>query len=67
MQTFDVLIHLAEVKAMTGVSKATIYRWTKTGKFPAPAKIDGIARWSRAEVSEWIAQALANRKVHTTA
>lgn len=62
----DALIHLAEVKAMTGVSKATIYRWTKTGKFPAPAKIGGIARWSRTEVSEWIAQALANRKVRTT-
>lgn len=61
MQSFDVLIHLAEVKAMTGISKATIYRWTKTGKFPAPAKISGTARWSRTEVNEWIKQMLERR------
>jgi len=59
----DSLLNMRDVLDMTRLSKATIYRRIDAGKFPAPAKIGGSARWSRNEVGEWIARELAARKL----
>ena len=37
-----------------GVSPATIWRWVREGRFPAPVKLgDNITRWRVADIVEW--------------
>jgi len=38
------------------VSKPTIWRWVKDGKFPKPFKMHGATVWDVAEVDAFIAQ-----------
>lgn len=51
------LLTLAQVKELTGLSEASIYRLRRAGKFPPPLKI--AARrvgWIETEVSAWIVE-----------
>lgn len=51
----DRLIKLDEVMKRTGISKSFIYKQIKDGTFPPPYKLSPFAaRWSEAELSEWI-------------
>lgn len=51
-------IRLPEVKHLTGLSRATIYRLAKAGRFPSARKpTQGIAVWLDTEVRSWMAQA----------
>lgn len=53
------LIRLAEVKQRTGLSRSTIYRWMKAGKFPRSYTLGNyIAAWSEAEVEAWMVEAV---------
>lgn len=51
---------IASTPTKTGllpVSKATIWRWVKTGTFPAPFKLGaGVTGWYAVEVDEFIAR-----------
>lgn len=45
----------AEVQALIGVSKSTLYRLCRTQAFPRPLTIaPRIRRWSECEVRSWL-------------
>jgi len=48
-------IHLPEVLARTGLSRATIYQYIKAGRFPAQITL-GIRAvgWIESEIDDWI-------------
>ncbi len=51
------LLRLPAVLALVGVSKATLYRWSRAGQFPQPVALTAsrsTVAWSSAEVSGWI-------------
>ena len=48
------------VSDRTSLSRTTLWRLTKKGKFPAPAQVSpGRVAWSESAVSAWIAAHLA--------
>ncbi|CAM3054422.1 helix-turn-helix transcriptional regulator [Vibrio mytili] len=51
-----ILIRIADVKAMTGLSQATIYRMMKSGKFPQHLDLGSgrTVAWRRDDVQDWI-------------
>jgi prophage regulatory protein len=50
------LIRIGEVKRLTGLSTATIYRKISAKEFPLPVKLGTVARaWPLSEVQNWIA------------
>ena len=50
-----VLMRQAEVLRYLGVSRATLYRWTRRGAFPKPVEVAGTrsAFWRRRDVEAW--------------
>ncbi|TEW45322.1 helix-turn-helix transcriptional regulator [Psychromonas algicola] len=54
-QTELKIIRLKEVVALTGLSKATIYRYIKKGIFPKSKEL-GIRAvgWSLSDITEWL-------------
>ena len=47
-------IRIARVKEISGLSKSTMQRWIKAGKFPRPVIQDGNSvLWDLAEVMNW--------------
>lgn len=50
----DALIRLPELLRLVPVSRGTIWRWHRAGKFPRPVRIGGRAAWVRSEVDAWI-------------
>jgi excisionase family DNA binding protein len=40
----------AEVAAMLGVHRSTVWRWLDGGRIPAPRRVGGRTLWSREEV-----------------
>ena len=52
----------ADLAAHFGVSKVTIWRWSKVSEFPAPVKLSPqITRWRWADVQAWEAAQAAHR------
>lgn len=52
----DRFLSLHEVRARTGLSRATIYRLQKAGAFPAAYQLGSRAvRWSERELEAWLA------------
>ena len=53
-QTVDYLIPRKTVEKLSGLSRATIYRLMKSGKFPRPLSIGtGSVRWRQSDVIAW--------------
>jgi len=53
-QAVDFLLPRKTVEKLSGLSRATIYRLIKTGKFPRPLSIGtGSVRWRQSEVIAW--------------
>ena len=53
-QTVDFLLPRKTVEKLSGLSRATIYRLMKSGKFPRPLSIGtGAVRWRQSEVIAW--------------
>lgn len=52
-----------QVLARVPVSKSTLWRWVREGRFPKPVTL-GVATsaWRASEVAEWIAQRAAEVK-----
>lgn len=59
------VLRLHQVVDAVGLSKATIYRLAKSGKFPKPFKI-GIAAvgWDEAEIEFWIFERKMEATLH---
>jgi prophage regulatory protein len=59
------LIRIGEVKHLTGLSTATVYRKISTKEFPRPVRLGVAARaWPLSEVQDWIAGRIAVREHH---
>ena len=53
-QAVDYLLPRKTVEKLSGLSRATIYRLIKSGKFPRPLDIGtGSVRWRQSEVVAW--------------
>ncbi|RFC35901.1 MAG: transcriptional regulator, AlpA family [Candidatus Nitrotoga sp. SPKER] len=53
-QLVDCLIPRKTVEKLSGLSRATIYRLIKVGKFPRPLSIGtGSVRWRQSDVIAW--------------
>jgi prophage regulatory protein len=53
-QVVDYLIPRKTVEKLSGLSRATIYRLIKSGKFPRPLSIGtGSVRWRQSDVIAW--------------
>jgi prophage regulatory protein len=51
------LIGRKEVLILIGISNATLWRWIKAGRFPAPMKIGKKkVAWRSSVLAQWIAQ-----------
>ena len=51
----DRLLRRREVEELTGLSRASIYRLMRGGRFPPPVKVSATAvRWQESEISTWI-------------
>ncbi|WP_082021171.1 helix-turn-helix transcriptional regulator [Geobacter anodireducens] len=49
------MLKLQEILTLTGVSRSTIWRWTKEGSFPKPARVSPrTIRWRASDVLNWI-------------
>jgi prophage regulatory protein len=49
------LIRIGEVKRLTGISAATLYRKISAKEFPRPVRLGVAARaWPLSEVQDWI-------------
>lgn len=61
-QVADFLIPRKTVEKLSGLSRATIYRLMKAGKFPRPLSIGtGSVRWRQSDVIAW------QQSLHATA
>ena len=50
------ILRITSVTALTGLSRATIYRLSGSGKFPASLHLsDHCVGWRQSEVMDWIA------------
>ena len=50
------LLRIAAVVDKTGLSKRTIYRWMKQGKFPAQFSLcnSRVVAWNSTQIDSWI-------------
>ena len=61
-ELMDRFIRIKEVSEITGLAKATIYRYVNAGKFPRPIPLGGRrVAWTRAELQAWMKERLAAR------
>lgn len=50
----DFLLRRKEVERIAGISRASIYRLIRAGKFPAPVSLGtGAVRWRQSSVIAW--------------
>lgn len=50
----DFLLPRKQVEKQAGISRASIYRLIKAGKFPAPYSLNtGAVRWKQSDVTAW--------------
>ncbi len=50
----DFLLPRKAVENQAGISRATIYRLIKAGKFPAPYSLNtGAVRWKQSDITAW--------------
>ncbi len=53
-QLADFLLRRKEVERIAGISRASIYRLIKAGKFPAPVNLGtGAVRWKQSDIIAW--------------
>jgi prophage regulatory protein len=50
----DFFLRRREVERIAGISRASIYRLIKAGKFPAPVSLGtGSVRWKQSDILAW--------------
>jgi prophage regulatory protein len=58
----DRFLRIDEVRDLTGLSIATLYRRVQGGRFPRPVQTGGAAvRWLLSEVTQWQQNCIAQR------
>ncbi len=66
--TTHTILRLPGVKAVTGLSRSTIYLRVAEGTFPKPVSLGGQAvGWLEAEVMEWLKARAEERSATPTA
>lgn len=56
------LIKLKEVIHITGLARATIYKYMKEGKFPLSVSLgERAVAWVEEEINDWILDKIENR------
>ncbi len=56
------LIRLKEVMNVTGLARATVYKYIKQSQFPASVSLgDRAVAWVESEVEEWILDKIEER------
>jgi len=54
-QLADHLLRRKQVEKIAGLSRASIYRLIKAGKFPAPVSLGtGSVRWKQSDIIGWL-------------
>lgn len=61
MESKKRLVRPDQVLEMLGVSRVTLWKYVKDGKFPAPIKIGASRFWDEAEVNEWFSRAVSRK------
>lgn len=56
-------VRLPEIISRVGISRPTIYRMIKAGKFPRPIKIGHISVWSDLDIDRWVEATIENRSI----
>ena len=55
MRMNDRLIRRQEVEELTGLSRASIYRFMRRGSFPLPVRVSATGvRWKASDIAVWI-------------
>jgi len=49
------LIDVKEVAAICGFSTRHVYRIAHSGRMPRPIMLNGLIRWRREDIEQWIA------------
>ena len=56
----EILLDKTETARLVGLSKDSVDRWSRTGRFPKPLKLgtsqSAPVRWRAGEVLDWISQ-----------
>lgn len=56
VQGGEQLLRLPQLKAVLGISRATIYRYVDSGKLPPPVKLSSrCVAWRASAINEWMA------------
>lgn len=56
------ILRLPEVMARTGLSRTTIYRWRRAGRFPQAVRLGTrCVGWIESELEAWIRERMAQR------
>lgn len=56
-------MRLQEVSKVTGVSRSTLYRWAKQGRFPKPIKLgERCSGWLSSEIDDFVNTKMLARK-----
>ncbi len=50
------LITIDEVRRRVPVSRTTLWRWSRSGKFPVPVRIGARAFWREADIEAFLAR-----------
>jgi prophage regulatory protein len=54
MQNITSFLRDTEIAIRYSISRPTVWRWVKQGKFPKPIKLGGgSTRWSTLDLQEW--------------
>lgn len=61
MESKKRLVRPDRVLEMLGVSRVTLWKYIRDGKFPAPIKIGATRFWDEAEVDEWFERATSRK------
>lgn len=43
------------VGALLGLSKSTVWEWTRKGKLPQPVRMGSCTRWRRSDIEKFVA------------
>jgi predicted DNA-binding transcriptional regulator AlpA len=50
------LLTIKQTAALCGCGERSLWRWSRSGRAPAPVRIGGAVRYRRAELLDWIAR-----------
>ncbi|MGK2911267.1 MAG: helix-turn-helix transcriptional regulator [Sphingobium sp.] len=51
----DTLYSYDDITKIAKVTRKTIWKWAREGKFPKPRKCNGMVRWRASDVDAWVA------------